>query len=163
MNTTASALLLTPADYMDLTDFYPPWRLQTTSATVLQLEQLQLSRCPLTLVPAESVLAAPPPAATARQELLPCEPVKTDVHRVSIQIPLPIILQPMRWTQYAAQMTGVLLLNSRLPAQILQHLLSGNPFLNHKKSLVLVEQFSCRQSTQLSHIQPILLDLFRSD
>ena len=122
---------------------------------MLQPVQLQLSRCPLTLVPAESVLATPPPAATARQELLPREPVKTDVHRVPIQIPLPIILQPMCRPQHAPQMTGVLLLNFRLFAHIFQHLLSGNPFLFHNKSLVLVEKVSCRQRTQLSHTQPI--------
>ena len=109
---------------------------------MLQPVQLQLSRCPLTLVPAESVLATPPPAATARQELLPCEPVKTDVHRVPIQIPLPIILQPMRRPQYAPQMTGILLLHPRLLPQILQHLIRLNPFHFHNKSHLSVKQKS---------------------
>ena len=80
------------------------------------------------LISPRSMLTTPPPVTKQRQELLSREPVKTDIHRVPIQIPLPIILQPMCRPQNTPQMTGILLLHARLLPQILQHLLCLNPF-----------------------------------
>ena len=86
------------------------------------------------VAPVSLSLPAPPPIPENRQKLIPREPVKTNIHRVPIQIPLPIILQPMRRPQNTPEMSRILLLHPRLIAQILQHILCLNPFPFHNKS-----------------------------